>query len=301
MYIKIILLIITALGISTYINYFPKNDTRPTQKNKVVAITQIAPHSSLDRIRKGIEDEIIKEFGDKVKIEFQSAQGNQALASQIAQNFIGKNVDVLVAITTPSAQAIHAANSLHIPMVFAGVTDPIAAKLVEESGANKANITGVCDSPDILKQVELIQEFLPKNSKIGFIYNPGETNSHVHVERLEEKLQKAGFIVIKTPAYSTGDVLQAAQGTVANVNAIMLTNDNTAISAVDAVIQTANQHSIPVFCSDPESVKRGAKAAIAPDQYEMGREAGKMVVRILRGERGHHIPVLHAPTSRFTS
>ena len=65
MYTKIILFIVTALGISIYLNYSPKNDNTPTHKNKVVAITQIAPHSSLDRIRKGIEDEIIKEFGDK--------------------------------------------------------------------------------------------------------------------------------------------------------------------------------------------------------------------------------------------
>ncbi len=298
MYTKITLLIAAALSIFVYVNYFPKNKTLQT---KVVAITQIAPHPSLDRIRQGIEDEIKSAFGDKVKIEFQSAQGNPSLATQIAHNFIGKNVDVLVAITTPSAQAMHAANSLHIPMVFAGVTDPIAAKLVEESGANKANITGVCDTPDIDKQVSLIQEFLPKNSAIGIIYNPGETNSRVHVERLEEKLQNAGFSVIKTPAYSTGDVLQASQGTIPNVNAIMLTNDNTVISAIDAAIQTAGQYNIPVFCSDPESVKRGAKAAIAPDQYEMGIEAGKMVVRILKGEKGHHISVLYAPTSRFSS
>lgn len=298
MYTKITLLIAAFLSVFIYVSYFTKDKTL---QNKVVAITQIAPHPSLDRIRQGIEDEIKSVFGDKIKIEFQSAQGNPSLATQIAHNFIGKNVDVLVAITTPSAQAMHAANSLNIPMVFAGVTDPIAAKLVEESGANKDNITGVCDTPDIEKQVVLIQEFLPKNSVIGIIYNPGETNSRVHVERLEEKLQNAGFIVIKTPAYSTGDVLQASQGTVPNVNAIMLTNDNTVISAIDAVIQTARQHNIPVFCSDPESVKRGAKAAIAPDQYEMGIEAGKMVVRILKGEKGHHIPVLHAPTSRFSS
>ncbi|MCX7343733.1 MAG: ABC transporter substrate-binding protein [Proteobacteria bacterium] len=298
MYTKITLLIAAVLSVFIYLSYFTKDKTL---QNKVVAITQIAPHPSLDRIRQGIEDEIKSAFGDKIKIEFQSAQGNPSLATQIAHNFIGKNVDVLVAITTPSAQAMHAANSLNIPMVFAGVTDPIAAKLVEESGANKDNITGVCDTPDIDKQVSLIQEFLPKNSAIGIIYNPGETNSRVHVERLEEKLQNAGFIVIKTPAYSTGDVLQASQGTVPNVNAIMLTNDNTVISAIDAVIQTARQHNIPVFCSDPESVKRGAKEAIAPDQYEMGIEAGKMVVRILKGEKGHHIPVLHAPTSRFSS
>lgn len=296
MYTKIALFITAILVIT-----FSSNLSQPKITGKVVAITQIAPHPSLDRIRKGIEDEIVSTFGDKIKIEFQSAQGNPALATQIAQNFIGKKVDVLVAITTPSAQAMFSANTQKIPIVFAGVTDPLAAKLIKDSGGNKENVTGVSDAPDIEKQVHLIQEFLPKGSIIGIIYNPGETNSHVHTERLEEKLQAAGFRVVKTPAYSTGDVLQAAQGTVPNVDALMLTNDNTVISALDAVLQTAKQKGIPTFCSDPESVKRGCKGAIAPDQYEMGRRAGEMVVRILKGEKGHHIPVLQAPSSRFLS
>jgi len=294
MYTKIILLITTILAIIYFGNFSQSKIT-----GKVVAITQIAPHPSLDRIRKGIEDEIKSAFGDKVKIEFQSAQGNSALATQIAQNFIGKKADVLVAITTPSAQAMFSANTQKIPMVFAGVTDPAAAKLVKEDGNNKENVTGVSDAPDIERQIQLIQEFMPKGSVIGIIYNPGETNSNVHAERLQIKLEAAGYRIVKTPAYSTGDVLQAAQGTVPNVNALMLTNDNTVISALDAVLQTAKQKGIPVFCSDPESVKRGCKGAIAPDQYEMGRRAGEMVARILKGEKGHHISVLQAPSSRF--
>lgn len=294
MYTKAALFITVILGLVFY-----NKPSQATITGKVVAITQIAPHPSLDRIRKGIEDEITSAFGDKVKIEFQSAQGNPALATQIAQNFIGKKVDVVVAITTPSAQAMFSANTPKIPMVFAGVTDPIAAKLVEDNGRNKENVTGVSDAPDIQRQVALLEESLPKGSRIGIIYNPGETNSHVHVERLEEALQAVGFVVIKTPAYSTGDVLQAAQGTVPTADALMLTNDNTVIAALDAVLQTAKQKGIPVFCSDPESVKRGCKAAIAPDQYEMGRRAGEMVVRILKGEKGHHISVLNAPSNRF--
>lgn len=294
MYTKIILLITTILAIIYFGNFSQSKIT-----GKVVAITQIAPHPSLDRIRKGIEDEIKSAFGDKVKIEFQSAQGNSALATQIAQNFIGKKADVLVAITTPSAQAMFSANTQKIPMVFVGVTDPAAAKLVKEDGNNKENVTGVSDAPDIERQIQLIQEFMPKGSVIGIIYNPGETNSNVHAERLQIKLEAASYRIVKTPAYSTGDVLQAAQGTVPNVDALMLTNDNTVISALDAVLQTAKQKGIPVFCSDPESVKRGCKGAIAPDQYEMGRHAGEMVARILKGEKGHHISVLQAPSSRF--
>lgn len=294
MYKKILLFTSITLAIISY-SFFSKKEVT----EKVVAITQIAPHPSLDLIRQGIEDEIKDAFEKKVKINFQSAQGNPALATQIAQNFIGKKVDVILAITTPSAQAVLSSNTNQIPIVFAGVTDPVAAKLVTESGKNKENITGVSDSPDIEKQAQLIQEFVPKGSVIGMIYNPGETNSHIHAERISVMLENLGYRIIKTPAYSTGDVLQAAQSTISNVDALMLTNDNTVISALDAILQTAKQKNTPIFCSDPESVKRGCKGAIAPDQYQMGRQAGKIVVRILKGEKAHYIPVQHAPSNRF--
>lgn len=291
--------IFTAFAFLLLVGLFVVNQQAKSVKGKVVAITQIVPHPSLDRIRLGIEHEILWAFGDSVKIEFQSAQGNASLATQIAQKFIGQNVDVLVAITTPSAQAMVAANTSNIPLVFAGVTDPMAAKLVNASGSNKPGITGVSDAPDIAKQVELLQEKLPSAAKIGIIYNPGETNSYVHTEALEEAIVKVGFRVIKAPAYSTGDVLQSAQSIVPNVDALMLTNDNTVIAALDAILQIAKNHSIPIFASDPESVHRGCAASISPDQYEMGRQAGKLVVKLLNGEKAEDIPIVKAPAQRF--
>lgn len=275
------------------------NQQTKSVKGKVVAITQIVPHPSLNRIRAGIEAEIKAAFGEAVTIEFQSAQGNASLATQIAQNFIGQNVDVLVAITTPSAQAMVAANTNNIPLVFAGVTDPVAAKLVYENGSNKPGITGVSDAPDIAKQVALLQEKLASGAKVGIIYNPGETNSYIHTEMLEEALVKVGFKVIKAPVYTTGDVLQSAQSIILNVDALMLTNDNTVIAALDAVLQIAKNHSIPIFASDPESVHRGCAACIAPDQYEMGRQAGLLVVKLLNGEKAEDIPIVKAPVQRF--
>lgn len=292
--------IFTIIALTFLAGFLAMNKKRDSVKGKVVAITQIVPHPSLDKIRLGIEHEILFEFGDSVKIEFQSAQGNTSLATQIAQNFIGQNVDVLVAITTPSAQAMMTANSNNnIPLVFAGVTDPIAAKLVNDDGSNKLNITGVSDAPDILKQVSLLQEKMPKNSTLGIIYNPGETNSTSHTNALEKELTAAGFKVIKVSAYNATDVLQASQSIIQSVDALMLPNDNTVIGALDAILQTAKNNNIPIFSSDPESVHRGCAACIAPDQYQMGRQAGKLVVKLLKGEKAENMPITKASAQRF--
>lgn len=291
--------IFTIIAFALLAGFLTFNQKGHSANKKIVAITQIIPHPSLDKIRQGIEHEILWAFGDSVKIEFQPAQGNASLATQIAQNFIGQKVDVLVAITTPSAQAIMAANNNHIPLVFAGVTDPISAKLVNADGSNKINITGVSDAPDILQQVALLQEKMPNNSTIGIIYNPGEANAAIHTNALENALKAVGFKVIKVSAYNTIDVLQASQSIIQNVDALMLPNDNTVIAALDAILQTAKNNNIPIFSSDPESVHRGCAACIAPDQYQMGRQAGKLVVRLLKGEKAENMPIIKAPTQRF--
>ncbi|MFX7883322.1 ABC transporter substrate binding protein, partial [Acinetobacter baumannii] len=71
------------------------------------------------------------EAGKNLKWEYQSAQGNTGTAAQIARKFVGDKPDVIVAIATPSAQALVSATK-SIPVVYSGVTDPVAAQLVKD-------------------------------------------------------------------------------------------------------------------------------------------------------------------------
>ena len=103
---------------------------------KTLAITQIVEHPSLDDMRRGIIDELADNGyveGQNLTVNFQSAQGNTATAGQIAKQFAGDNPDVIVAISTPSAQSIVAATKT-IPIVYTAVSDPLAAKLITADG-----------------------------------------------------------------------------------------------------------------------------------------------------------------------
>ena len=100
---------------------------------KNVAITAIVEHPSLDQIRDGVKDELIAsgfKLNENLQVQYRSAQGSSATAAQIARQFVAAKPDVIVAIATPSAQATVAATK-QIPVVFAGITDPIAAKLIK--------------------------------------------------------------------------------------------------------------------------------------------------------------------------
>lgn len=259
----------------------------------VVAITQIVPHPSLDLIRQGIEDEL-RDQKVACTIEFENAQGNIATATQIAQKFVSQKPAVIVPITTPSAQATYAvvsASAKNIPVVFAAVNDPVAAKLVPDMTKAGKGITGLSDLPPIADQVALIEEILPNIKKVGVVYNPGESNSAALLEIFEKALAQRRITLVRATAANMVDVTAATKSLVGKVDAIYIPNDNTVVAALEALLRVTRDNGIPVFCADPESVKQGCLGTVAHSQYGLGRQAGKMVAKVLSGIDIQTLPV----------
>lgn len=260
---------------------------------KVVAITQIVEHPALDAVYQGVKDELSEQGyteGENLQIMHESAQGNVAIASQIARKFIGESPDVIVAIATPSAQTVAAA-AHDLPVVFSAVTDPVGAKLVSNLEHPGGNITGVTDMLPIERHIDLLQRIMPDAKRIGTVYNPGEANAVSLVELLEERLAARGLELVKAPATKTSEVLGASRSLVGKVDAIYLTTDNTVISAAEAVVSVGERAKIPVFAADTATVSRGAVAALGFDYYDHGRQTGSIVARILEGANPGDIPV----------
>lgn len=263
------------------------------EEPRVVAITQIVEHPALDAAHEGIKDELAERGyrdGENLKLMHESAQGNSAIASQIARKFVGESPDVIVAIATPSAQTVASA-ARNIPVVFSAVTDPVSAKLVKSWDKPGANITGVSDMLPIDKHLDMIQRVMPDAKRIGTVYNPGEANAAALVELLEERLAARDMELVKGAATKTSEVLGAARSLVGKVDAIYLTTDNTVISAAEAVISVGERSDIPVFAADTATVERGAVAAMGFNYYKHGRQTGAMVARILEGAGTADMPV----------
>lgn len=260
--------------------------------NKRVAITAIVEHPALDQARQGVIDEL-KDAGyvegQNLTVEFQSAQGNTATAAQIAKKYAGDDPDVIVGIGTPSAQAL-IASTRTVPIVYTAVTDPVAANLVRSWEATGGNVTGVSDHLPLEPQVELIKAVVPTVKNVGFVYSPGEVNSTIVLKELQEVLDKDGIKVVAAPAQRTTDISTAVKSLQGRVDVIYTSTDNNVVSAYESMYQAAVQTKIPLIASDTSSAERGAVAALGGDYYGMGRQTGKLVVRILEGEKAGDIP-----------
>lgn len=284
---KTLRLLLTSALFATSLNLF-------AAETPSVSATAIIEHPSLDAVRDGILAELKEagmEPGKGLDWEYQTAQGDMGTAQQIARKYVGDQPKVIVAITTPSAQAVAAAARGQIPVLFSAVTDPVAAKLVDSLEQPGKNITGVSDMLPMGKHVELIQEVVPGARTIGVPYNPGEANSVVLLESLRKEAEARGLKVIEAAAPSTNDVLAAARSLVGKVDVIYISTDNTIISALEAVVKVGIDAKIPVLTGDTDSVKRGAIAAIGFDYFDVGRQSGKMLLRLLKGENPGDIPV----------
>ncbi|WP_027722428.1 ABC transporter substrate-binding protein [Maridesulfovibrio zosterae] len=247
-----------------------------------VSITQIVEHPSLDAMREGFKNRL-KESGIDVIYNEHIAQGNQATNIQIANQIKGENPELILAITTPSSQAV-AQKIKDIPILFTGVTDPVAAGLVKSLMQPGKNITGMTDMSPILRQVELIKEFLPSVKSIGTIYNAGEANSVVLITLLKEVCKDFGISVEEASIANSSGVYQAAKSLVGKCDAIYIPLDNTVVSGLESAIKVCRQNKLPIFSADTDSVERGTVAAIALDYYRMGMQTADMAARILSGK-----------------
>jgi len=281
---------------STPANPSPSGATGSNTAAKVyhIGIAQIVSHPSLDAIREGFKQCMTTAGfvdGQNVTYDEQNPQGDQVALTQIANNFKSASTDMVLAITTPVAQAF-AQTITDKPIIFAGVTDPVSAGLIKSWDAPGGNMTGTSDYPPIDDQVKLITDIKPDAKTVGIVYSSGEENAQQQMQMASDALAKIGLSV-KTAAVTNSSEVQQAAASLSGVDAFYVGNDNTVVSAIGSLIQVAEQQKVPVIAADPDSVKAGATAAYAVNQTQMGCEAAKLAVQVLQdGKNPGDLPVV---------
>ncbi len=249
-------------------------------EKKLVTINQFVPHpalsAALDGIKSGLEEVIVSE---KAELKVANANGNITIAAQIAQNQAALSPHFMLAIATPSAQAnLKARRSEQTLLGFVAVTDPEAA------GLSKApNLIGVTDAPPIAELITLALELFPQLKRVGVIYNPGEINSVTTIKELEKILSSENITLIKSPLNSSKEAKAAVQKLIGQVDLIYLPQDNTVISAVEAVVQEALKGKLPVVSNDPVLADSAVLLSLGCDYFSAGKQLGLMVAEMIKG------------------
>ena len=251
-----------------------------------VGILQLMEHPSLNTIRESIIEGLADEGytdGENLEIDYKNGQNDMTNMKTIAQAFVADKCDVIVAIATPAAQAV-LSETTEIPIIFAAVTDPVDAELVDSLENPGGNVSGTSDEVSAEAIMELAKQITPGFKTIGALYSAGEDNSDSVVKGLKEYAAANGYEVVESTVTNTSEVQQAAQYLADKVDVVYSPIDNTVASSMAVATEIFNKAKIPFYVSADSMVQDGGLATYGIDYTVLGKETGKMVAQIFGGE-----------------
>lgn len=269
-----------------------KKSNAASSKTVKIGILQLIDQSALTEARKGFEAELAKAgySGDRVKIDYVNAQGDQANLKTMSDRLASDKNDVNLAIATPAAQALQQADK-KTPMLFTAITDPKSAGLVTNPAKPDKNATGVTDLVAVAKQIDLLHQTFPEAKTVGLMYNAGEPNSVYQIKQAKARLKQLGLRYQVRTAATTNDVQQAAESLAKSVDALYLPADNVMVAAMPTIGKVAKAQQIPVVPAASTMVQDGGTITKGINYRDLGKQTAKMAIKLLKGKTVKTLPV----------
>jgi putative ABC transport system substrate-binding protein len=264
------------------------NTSSPSEGTKTysVGICNFVADASLNQIIENIETrlkEIETEKGVKFDVKVDNCNMDAAVLNQIITDFSVSGVDLMVGVATPVAMAMQSATEdSRIPVVFAAVSDPISAGLVDSLEKPGHNLTGTSDFLDTNAVMNLILALNPEIKSIGLLYNVGEDSSATPIAAAKAFLDAKGIKYYERTGTTVDEIMLAAQALVADgVEAVFTPTDNTVMKSELAIYETFANAKIPHYTGADSFALNGAFLGYGVDYANLGVETANMIAEIL--------------------
>ena len=253
-----------------------------------VGVVNYVDDASLNQIIDNLEKELDKK-GAELGVTFNyadfydNAQADTATLNQIGANMVADDVDIIVAVATPTASVMMSATEdTDIPIVFAAASDPVGSGLVASMDAPGGKVTGTSDGLDANALINLILAANPDTAKVGLLYDTAQGASTTAIAQAKEILDGKGIAWVEKTGSTTDEVLLAAESLVAEgVDAVFTPTDNTIMAAEQPVAQVFADAKIPHYCGADSFALWGAFCGYGVNYADLGTATGDLVVDIL--------------------
>jgi putative ABC transport system substrate-binding protein len=227
-------------------------------------------------------------------------QGDLTALPTAARDLVQYGVDIIVTSEDSPAKAAQMATT-QIPIVFSVVGDPVGLGLIQSFARPGGNITGVADlhlelSP---KRLEVFHEIIPGLKRVLFPYDAADAEAVAEARAYREAARRLGIELVEKPVRTE----EEAQATLAQISKGKVDGILGPISAslniLGFILETSSQQAIPTMFGGAFWVERGALASYGPDFHETGRQAARLVDKILKGANPAEVPVEVNPKIEF--
>lgn len=251
-----------------------------------IGLCNYVDDASLNQIVENIENEL-KAAGARegvtFEVEYQNCNADANVLSQIIQTFIADKVDLMIGVATPVAMAMQSATEDNsIPVVFAAVSDPVGAGLVQSLDSPGANITGTSDFLDTDAIMNLIFAQDPEADSIALLYDLGQDSSKTPIEAAKAYLDQKGVAYHEYTGTTVDEIGLAVQNIIADqCDAVFTPSDNTVMKAELSIYEDLSKAGIPHYAGADSFALNGAFCGYGVDYANLGVQTADMAADIL--------------------
>jgi putative ABC transport system substrate-binding protein len=219
-------------------------------------------------------------------------RGDLAALPAAARELAQLGVDLIFVSQTSAAKAAQMTTD-RIPIVFAGVGDPLGSGLVQSFARPGGNITGVTNlSLDLSpKRLELFRQIIPALKRVLYPYDPADAYAMAQLGVYRDAARRLGIELVEHTVHSE----EEAQATLTRIRKGdvdgILAPDSLSLNIPGFILEAAAQQAVPTMFAAALWVERGALASYGPEFYDMARQAARLVDKLIKGADPAEIPV----------
>jgi putative tryptophan/tyrosine transport system substrate-binding protein len=231
--------------------------------------------------------------GQNIVIEYRWAEGKLERLPTFVADFVRLRSDVIVSSATPAIRAAKEQTST-IPIVMAGVTDPVGLGFVASLARPGGNITGLTHlSPDLAgKRVELLKEVVPRLSRLAVLWNPNHPGQPSVFKDTQLAAQALQVTPISMEARNKEELERALSAIgKERLQALLELADPLTFFHRELIIEVAAKHRVPAMYGFSEWVDAGGFMSYGTSFPDLFRRAATYVDKILKGTKPGELPV----------
>jgi putative tryptophan/tyrosine transport system substrate-binding protein len=233
--------------------------------------------------------------GRNVRIDQRWTNDDADLAGKFAKELVGLQPDVILAVGSPATAALQR-ETRTIPIVFAGVFDPLEQGFVAALTRPGGNLTGfsLSEAPFIGKQLQTLKEIAPGIRRVAYMYNPDFTLAPV-IKSILGPFEAAAHMLavdpVVIPVHSDAEIEMAIEYLGRQEGGLLSLNDGFMAGHRAAVIAAATRNKVPTIYRLAAFPREGGLMSYAPSSSDLLRGTAGYIDRILNGDHPSDLPV----------
>jgi putative ABC transport system substrate-binding protein len=230
--------------------------------------------------------------GENVTYIYEGATGSIDKLDAVAQGLVGADVDLILSLSTPATLAAQQATTgTDIPIVFAPLTDPVGAGIVQSLPQPGGNATGVTFGIQEAQRLAWLLKTDPTIEQIYIPYNSDDQSPVLALEVVEEAASKLGVEIVTREARNVEEIVAATENIPETADAVFILPDSLVTTGIPDFVKATIELGLPLSVPTGEQVEEGALMSFSFSFFASGEQAARLADQILKGAKPADIPV----------